>query len=131
MKNGDFEIDGVELRFKKDKYPLKRLRRARVKINHLSDHITKALIVGAIFSSIVWIICPEGFATVTAPAAFIVGVIYTVLSAGKYELQVEFEHVDETGLQWVSVVKSNKNLDKALLDDKAEQINTKLATADL
>ncbi|GAL30601.1 hypothetical protein JCM19239_1295 [Vibrio variabilis] len=108
ISRNDFEIGSTTFRYKGDEFPLAKIKNARVKLNTLKDHTLKLFLIGAIFSSIVWVICPEGFGMIMAPIAFVIGVAFSMFTINKYELQVEFEHIDETGLQWVSVVGSSK-----------------------
>ncbi|GAM61191.1 hypothetical protein JCM19232_4133 [Vibrio ishigakensis] len=60
-----------------------------------------------------------GFATILAPVAMVVGVIFALFTAKRYEFQVKFAHIDETGEQWVSVAKSNKQADMPYLSNKS------------
>lgn len=116
----DFEVSNSTFRYKRDEYPLSKIRGARVKSNSLFDHALKLLLMGAIVSSIVWVICPEGFGMIMAPISFGLGVVGTAFTVSKYELQVEFQHIDETGVQWVSVAGSSKPESKAIYE---EQVN--------
>ncbi|MGR5094455.1 hypothetical protein ACPV5O_05730 [Vibrio maritimus] len=119
ISRNDFEIGSTTFRYKRDEFPLSKIKNARVKLNTLKDHALKLFLIGAIFSSIVWVICPEGFGMIMAPIAFVIGVAFSVFTINKYELQVEFEHIDETGLQWVSVVGSSKVESKKLFENQA------------
>ncbi|MDN3715106.1 hypothetical protein [Vibrio breoganii] len=118
----DFEIRNTTFRYRRDEFPLSKIKNARVKFNTMKDHALKLVLMGAIVSSIVWVICPEGFGKIMAPIAFILGVLFTIVTIKKYELQVEFEHIDETGVQWVSVVGSSKAESKALLEQQANAV---------
>ncbi|USD61566.1 hypothetical protein J4N45_06285 [Vibrio sp. SCSIO 43140] len=119
ISRNDFEIGSTTFRYKRDEFPLSKIKNARVKLNTLKDHALKLFLIGAIFSSIVWVICPEGFGMIMAPIAFVIGVAFSMFTINKYELQVEFEHIDETGLQWVSVVGSSKVESKKLFENQA------------
>lgn len=59
---------------------------------------------------------------IMAPIAFVIGVAFSMFTINKYELQVEFEHIDETGLQWVSVVGSSKVESKTLFENQAQAV---------
>lgn len=119
ISKSDFEIGSTTFRYKRDEFPLSKIKNARVKLNTPKDHALKLFLIGAIFSSIVWVICPEGFGMIMAPIAFVIGVTFSMFTINKYELQVEFEHIDETGLQWVSVVGSSNVESKKLFENQA------------
>ncbi len=118
----DFEIGNTAFRYKRDEFPLSKIKNARVKLNTVKDHALKLFLMGAIVSSVVWVICPEGFGIVIAPIAFILGVVFTIFTIKKYELQVEFEHIDETGLQWVSVAGSSKPESKTIFEKQVNAV---------
>ncbi len=59
---------------------------------------------------------------IIAPIAFVIGVACSIFTIKKYELQVEFEHIDETGVQWVSVVGSSKAESKAIFEEQANAV---------
>ncbi|QIA63517.1 hypothetical protein GT360_08290 [Vibrio astriarenae] len=118
----DFEVGNSTFRYKRDEYPLSKIRNARVKSNSIIDHALKLFLTGAIVSSIVWVICPEGFGMIMAPIAFVLGVVGTAFTVNKYELQVEFQHIDETGVQWVSVTGSSKRESKAIYEEQVSAV---------
>jgi ABC-type transport system involved in cytochrome bd biosynthesis fused ATPase/permease subunit len=123
----DFEIGSTTFKYKNDEFPLSKIKNARVRFNNIKDHALKLFIMGALFSSIVWIVCPAGIGMIMAPIAFLIGVLSTIFTIKKYELQVEFEHIDETGLQWVSVVGSSHLKAQAILERQAQAIKQVIA----
>ena len=122
----DFHINDNNVIFKEDEYPLARINGLRVKTNSLKDHAIRIVAFSLMVSSVVWIICPEYFGLITAPISFIVGVLLALSTARKYELQVEFQHADDTGLQWVSMVKTNKPNIKMIFEKQVMQILQKI-----
>jgi ABC-type transport system involved in cytochrome bd biosynthesis fused ATPase/permease subunit len=108
ISNKDFMVSSDKFQYKSDEYDLAKIKNARVVQNNLIKHALRVTSYGLLFSSIVWVICPEGFGYILAPIAMILGVLFAVLTSRKYELQVEFQHIDETGLQWVTVAKASK-----------------------
>ncbi|WEM44178.1 hypothetical protein PTW35_23100 (plasmid) [Photobacterium sp. DA100] len=118
----DFHINNAKVVFKRDEYPLSKIRGARVKTNSLKDHVLRVVIIGLIVSSVVWMICPDSLGLLTAPVALIVGILSAMATVRKYELQIEFQHIDETGLQWVSIAKTNKLSVKELFEKQASEI---------
>ncbi|WP_162064434.1 hypothetical protein [Vibrio taketomensis] len=122
----DFEICDHKIRFKKDEYPTDKIKDARVKTNQFKDHILRVISIGLITASVVWMICPESLGLFTAPIALSIGTLVGLSSARKYELQIEFEHVDETGLQWVAIAKSNRTNDKKLFEQQVATIQAQL-----
>ncbi|EJG0636046.1 hypothetical protein C4G38_RS23700 [Vibrio parahaemolyticus] len=118
----NFHICNTKFSFKKDEYPLSKIRGARVKTNSIKDHALRIFCIGLVVSSVVWMICPESFGLLTVPIALTVGMLSALLSVKKYELQVEFQHIDETGLQWVSVAKTNNQSIKNLFEKQVTSI---------
>ena len=95
----DFHINENKVAFKKDEYPLSKIKGVRVKINSLKDHAMRIATISLIVSSVVWTICPEYFGLFTAPIALTIGVLLALSTVRKYELQIEFQYSDDTGLQ--------------------------------
>ncbi|MCW8345093.1 hypothetical protein MD535_03500 [Vibrio sp. ZSDZ65] len=118
----EFKITSSVFSYKRDEFPLVKIQGARVKLNTISDHLLKIVLVGVLFSSVVWMIYPEEFGVLLAPIAFVVGVVYTIFNIKKYELQVEFEHIDETGVQWVSVVGSSHPQSKPVFEIQVDAL---------
>ena len=122
----DFHINENKVVFKKDEYPLSKIKDVRVKINSLKDHAMRIATISLIVSSVVWTICPEYFGLFTAPIALIIGVLLALSTVRKYELQVEFQYADDTGLQWVSMAKTNKPNIKIIFEQQVIQILKKI-----
>ncbi|ASM97508.1 hypothetical protein ACCH70_004333 [Vibrio vulnificus] len=106
----DFSIANGRLSIREDVYELSKIKSVKVVKNKLRSHLVKAFVTSAIASSILWIF--EPFATpwgfdinagvvalaITFPVVFLLSIFRS-----KYQLQIEFEHQDEVGLQWVTV----------------------------
>ena len=122
----DFRINENKVVFKKDEYPLSKIKDVRVKINSLKDHAMRIATISLIVSSVVWTICPEYFGLFTAPIALIIGVLLALSTVRKYELQIEFQYADDTGLQWVSMAKTNKPNIKIIFEQQVIQILQKI-----
>ena len=118
----NFQINENKVVFKKDEYPLSQIKGARVKINSLKDHAIRVVTISLIVASVVWTVCPAYFGLFTAPIALVVGVVLALSTVRKYELQVEFKHSDDTGLQWVSIAKTNRPSIKTIFDQQVTQI---------
>lgn len=123
----DFSICRQYFTYKNDEYRLSRIKNARVKVNTLTDHLLRVFIIGMLVSSVIGFMEPSGIAWIFMPFGFITGALGALVSARKYELQIEFEHEDETGLQWISVVKGNKQTDMAVLSEQVNKIQQKIA----
>lgn len=123
----DFQIKQSQFSFKQDHYLLEKIKGIRVKTNTFKDHALRILCIGTIASSVVWMVCPESLGAFTAPFAFVVGIIAALNSTKKYELQIEFQHVDGTGLQWVSVAKSNSQKVKDVFKEQVIKVTSQLS----
>ena len=126
ITGNDFHINESKVVFKKDEYPLSKIKGVRLKINSLKDHAIRIVTISLIVSSVVWTICPEYFGRFTAPIALIIGVLLALSTVRKYELQVEFQYPDDTGLQWVSMAKTNKPNIKIIFEQQVIQILKKI-----
>ncbi|HBC3955492.1 hypothetical protein [Vibrio vulnificus] len=106
----DFLIANGRLSIREDSYELSRIKNVKVVENKLRSHVVKASVTSVIASSILWLF--EPFATpwgfdinagivaliITFPVALLLSIFRS-----RYQLQIEFEHQDEVGLQWVTV----------------------------
>lgn len=119
----DFHINETKVIFKGDEYPLSKIKAARTKVNTLKDHAMRIATIGLIVSSVVWTVCPEYFGLFTAPISLVVGILLALSTARKYEIQIQFQHNDETGLQWVSIARSNKQNVKGIFEEQVVKIN--------
>ncbi|MEH0667471.1 hypothetical protein H4F18_09770 [Vibrio scophthalmi] len=127
IKASDFQISQLTFDFKKDQYPLSKIKNARVKANAIKDHLIRILTIGLIVSSVVWMICPQSLGVITGPISIIIGVLSGVASTRKYELQIEFQHADETGLQWISVAKTNNKHIESVFEQQVGRILERIA----
>lgn len=118
----DFSFTPTALRVKKDQYPLAKINDARLKTNRLGDHVLRVTLIALLVSSVVWTICPDSFGLVTVPFALLVGALFGLASVRKYELQIEFRHSDETGLQWLSIAKTSNATVKTLFEQQISLI---------
>ncbi|CAH8238806.1 hypothetical protein [Vibrio aestuarianus] len=106
----DFSIANGRLSIKEDSYELSKIKSVKVVKNKLSSYLVKASVISAIASSILWLFepfaTPWGFDINAGVVALVITfpvVLLLSLFRSKYQLQVEFEHQDEVGLQWVTV----------------------------
>ncbi|MGF1845280.1 hypothetical protein L4C39_19220 [Vibrio clamense] len=106
----DFSIVNGRLTVKKDSYALSQIKSVKVVENKVSSHLIKATVTSAIVSSILWLFepfsTPWGFSINAGLVALLFTfpvVLFLSIVRSKYQLQVEFEHQDEVGLQWITV----------------------------
>ncbi|HFQ4907436.1 TPA: hypothetical protein ACGU4V_004640 [Vibrio vulnificus] len=106
----DFSIASGRLSIREDSYELSQIKSVKVVENKLRSHLVKASIVSAIASSILWLFepfaTPWGFDINAGVIALVITfpvVLLLSIFRSKYQLQIEFEHQDEVGLQWVTV----------------------------
>ncbi|PSU35615.1 DUF6232 family protein [Photobacterium lutimaris] len=120
--SNDFEVTTSSMRYKKNIYQLKKINRVRVKTNKFKDHILRAVFFGLLISSILWVIAPPTMGLLTAPLVLVGGIVSALASIKRYELQIEFKHTDGTGLQWISVAKTNRHSVKEIFDEKSDEV---------
>ncbi|CZF82451.1 hypothetical protein GCE9029_03239 [Grimontia celer] len=118
LKDEDFKIDHEFFHFRKDQYALWKIKDARVKELSLLDNLLYIFFWIWIFSGGVWLAYSQfqnkgvlGLALVlTGLGAF------SIFKRAKYSLQLEINHADTTGVQWVNVKKTNKEADRLVLE---------------
>lgn len=121
-----FHYTNEHVGFKKDKYPLSKIKAVRMKTNSWKDHAVRGTVIGLVVSSVVGMVCAEYFGSVTLPFSFLCGLIAAIVSSRRYELQIEFQHSDGTGCQWISMAKTNKKSAKAIFEQQVEVIATRI-----
>lgn len=129
-KESDFGINESEFLFKQDAYPLKRINDIRVKRLNWLDNLGQLIFWVALFSGGLWLAIPD---IKTAPVWLqiltacltLFGFTFAMLRCARYALQVEFKHVDETGLQWVNVARSCSKRDAELFAAQVEKLKTR------
>jgi|GEM_PF-973132 len=131
-KTTDFELDDHHFRFKKDSYPLSKINDVQLKKLSLLDNISHLLFWLVIFSGPIWIgvgvVEPlPSWLLITAILLTLFGSGFALYRCARYALQVEFRHIDETGVQWVNVAKSYTIKDKAIFDEQVAMLKQKLA----
>ncbi|TXZ73521.1 hypothetical protein FXE51_20210 [Vibrio mimicus] len=106
----DFLIANGRLSIREDSYELSKIKSVKVVESKLSSHLVKASVTSAIASSILWLFepfaTPWGFNINAGVVALVITfpvVLFLSIFRSKYQLQIEFEHQDEVGLQWVTV----------------------------
>ncbi|EGU41589.1 hypothetical protein [Vibrio scophthalmi] len=124
-KDEDFSVGLGEFRFKKDSYPISKINNVRVKRLSLLDNLGQILFWVFVFSGAVWLAIPD---FETAPlwlkamvlSLSLVGFVFSLFRCSKYALQIEFRHIDETGVQWVNVAKSYSEADSQLFEKQVQ-----------
>ena len=123
-KETDFQLSPKEFSFKKDSYPLSKINDVRVKKLGLLDNVGQMIFWLFVFSGAVWLAVPSLESTplwlkaIVAILTF-VGFGFGLLHCSKYALQIEFRHIDDTGVQWVNVAKSTAESDNGLFEQQA------------
>lgn len=110
FKISDFSIVNGRFTIKKDSYALSQIKSVKVVENKVYSHLIKATVTSVIASSILWLFepfsTPWGFSINAGLVALLFTfpvVLFLSIIRSKYQLQVEFEHQDEVGLQWITV----------------------------
>ncbi|MEZ9513271.1 hypothetical protein AB4359_15440 [Vibrio splendidus] len=127
----DFQLSQEEFSFKKDSYPLSKINSVRVKNLGLLDNLGQIIFWLFVFSGAVWLAISSLESTPLWLQALvviltIVGFVFGLLRCSKYALQIEFRHIDETGVQWVNIAKSYSESDNGLFEQQAASLKAKL-----
>ncbi|OOE87058.1 hypothetical protein BZG74_11560 [Salinivibrio sharmensis] len=59
---------------------------------------------------------------------FAAGALLALLTCEKYVLRIEYNHQDDTGVQWLTIAKSGKKTDKVLFDQHVAQLKRLLVS---
>lgn len=132
LKETDFKIDSDSFHFKQDSYPLMRITTARLKKLSLLDNLGQILFWVFAFSGALWLAIQQvqmgpRWILVTASVLTTLGFVVALRRCARFALQIEFRHVDETGVQWCNVAKASSADDAALLAQQAAALNSRLA----
>ena len=129
-KDEDFSVGSGEFSFKNDSYPLTKINNVRVKRLSLLDNLGQVLFWVFVFSGAVWLAIPD-FETaplwlkVMVISLSLAGFVFSLFRCSKYALQIEFKHIDETGVQWVNVAKSYSEADNKLFEKQVTVLREK------
>ncbi|GAA4496033.1 hypothetical protein [Pseudaeromonas paramecii] len=128
LKACDFTLDDRAFHFRKDCYPLARIRGARVKQLTWLDNLGQILFWVMVFSGAIWLAMQQVqwaplWLISMACSLTVIGVGVGWWRCGRVVLQIEYRHADETGVQWVNVVKSRFASDGKLLTQQADRLN--------
>ncbi|KXF80554.1 hypothetical protein [Enterovibrio coralii] len=131
MRVNDFNTDSKVFQFKHDEYALSKIRNARVKKLKLMDNLIYIVFCLLLWSGGIWLAIVqfdvrEGWVISLALALTAIGG-FSIFKTAKYALQLEVEHSDETGLQWVTVVKTSNVGDLAILDKQVLAVKSAIS----
>jgi len=126
-KESDIRVENRQLCFKKDAYPLAKINNIRVKKLTMLDNLGQIAFWVFLFSGAVWVTLPEfkqelSWLPILAVCLTAVGLLFALFRCARYALQVEFRHIDETGLQWVNVAKSYSHQDGKLFEQQVASV---------
>ncbi|CAM3574640.1 hypothetical protein VA7868_04036 [Vibrio aerogenes CECT 7868] len=129
----DFQLQPDNFCFRKDVYPLARIHDIRVKKLGFFDNIVQLLFWIFIFSGAVWLATPlleqvPLWWQILVACLTIIGFVFAVFRLARYALQIEFMHVDETGLQWVNIARSYSRQDSALFEQQVLKLKAVLSS---
>ncbi|MGF1726385.1 DUF6232 family protein [Photobacterium nomapromontoriensis] len=130
-QESDFRIQDNAFSYKRDTYPLSKINDVRVKELSLLDNIGQLVFWLVVFTAGLWFgiaavdSVPQWLVILVASLT-LVAVIFALFRCSRYALQVEFKHIDETGLQWVNVAKSYSKADSKLFKKLVIELKQKI-----
>ena len=127
----DFRLSSGEFSFKKDSYPIPKIKNARVKELSLIDNLGQVIFWVFVYAGAVWLAIPNFesaplWLKVLVISLTVVGFAFALFRCSRYALQIEFCHIDETGVQWINVAKSYSKSDSELFEQQAAVLKGKL-----
>ncbi|CAB1256809.1 hypothetical protein ACOBWL_003515 [Vibrio cholerae] len=130
FKESDFRLSDGKFHIKNDSYPLSKINDVRVKRLSLIDNLGQILFWIVIFSGMLWLALSQVgespfWLKLLAGSLSATGLIFALFRCSRYALQIEFNHIDETGLQWINVAKSFSSNDYELFEKQVVTLKGK------
>jgi len=131
-KNSDFKVEATSFHFKKDRYDVAKINDIRIKKLSLLDNLGQIIFWVCLFSGGVWLALPnmDGaplWLQILAGLLTAFGFAVAMFRCARYALQIEFRHIDETGLQWINVARSYSLKDKDVFEEQVTRLKAQLA----
>lgn len=96
----DFEITSSELKVRKDSYSLRKIKQVELRQLSLKDNLVRSLSLALVLSAATWaFVPPAGF------LVFFISLPFVLLTYRRYEFRAEFRATDESGDQWVPIIR--------------------------
>ncbi|MPS33057.1 MULTISPECIES: hypothetical protein [unclassified Salinivibrio] len=88
------------------------------------DHLLRMLGLGILSASFLFfmLVGELPYAEYLPAVGFAAGALLALLTSAKYVLRIEYNHQDDTGVQWLTIAKSGKKTDKLLFDQHVAQL---------
>lgn len=96
----DFHITASELLVRKEAYPLRKMKQVALKQLGYKDHAIRAFCLALVLSAATW-----AFVPMFGIFVFLGCLPLALMTAKKYELRAEFRSSDDSGDQWVPLVR--------------------------
>ena len=127
FKDNDFRFDNGYFYVKKDKYPLSKIKNARIQKLTLANNIGHIIFWLTIFAGPIWLAVQvvgdvPNFILILAIILTILGFIVAIFRCAKFALQVQFAHIDETGLKWINVAKSYSSKNNTVFEAQVKKL---------
>lgn len=108
VKIQHFEVNSGKLILNEDEYNLQSI--IEIEARHLTakNHSGRVLSLALFFSLVGW-----AFSPAISAVSFVIGVVFAVVTAKKYELRALFKSSDDAGNQWGTLSRSSKSDDFA------------------
>ncbi|OOE79390.1 hypothetical protein BZG25_09215 [Salinivibrio sp. ML198] len=92
------------------------------------DHLLRMLGLGILSASFLFfmLVGELPYAEYLPAVGFAAGALLALLTSAKYVLRIEYNHQDDTGVQWLTIAKSGKKTDKMLFDECVKKLNYRL-----
>ncbi|OOE77116.1 DUF6232 family protein [Salinivibrio sp. ML290] len=92
------------------------------------DHLLRMLGLGILSASFLFfmLVGELPYAEYLPAVGFAAGALLALLTSEKYVLRIEYNHQDDTGVQWLTIAKSGKKTDKMLFDECVKKLNYRL-----
>lgn len=122
-----------KLQVNSDSYNLKRVIGVQAKVLNWKNHLSKIVAFGLMVSSILFVFLPcenqeygLAFSTYLPIIGFVIGAVLAILTSRKYEFRIKYNYADDTGIQWLTVAKSNKSKDYKVFQEQEIQLKNNI-----
>ncbi|KXF83131.1 hypothetical protein [Enterovibrio coralii] len=123
LKTKDFVLNESHLYVGSHAYPLSKICLVDVKSIGIVENAVQVFFFALLAACTVWFWCPEGYAQLFSPLAFLSGSIICHCVFGRHSLRIKMLRLNNTETHWISIANGNTEEELALLKGQAEQLS--------
>ncbi|MDD1779795.1 hypothetical protein LRP49_01180 [Enterovibrio sp. ZSDZ35] len=122
-----FTLDDTHLNVGSHAYRLSSIGSVEVKSSSVNHYAAKVLFFALSAVTIVWLLCPDGYAQLFSPLAFLCGAVFSHCVFGRHSLRIKMLRLDNLASHWITISSGNSDEACESLQTQAEQISRLIA----